>query len=114
MCIGDGSLLYNPFVPSIGAALEHDLPILIIVFNNGSYASMKGMHLKFYPEGTSAESGVHVGVHIPGPDYAAVMRALGGHGERIDSPDRLRPAIGEALEYVADGQPVLLDVIVAS
>ena len=112
MCIGDGSLLYNPLLPSVGAAFEHDLPILIIVFNNASYASMKGMHLKFYPEGISAETGVHVGISIPGPDYAAVMAALGGHGERVESPDRLQPAIAEALKHVEDGRPALLDVIV--
>ena len=47
--MGDGSFLYNPIIPSLGVAKEYDLPLLIVIFNNGSYAAMKGSHRLLYP-----------------------------------------------------------------
>ena len=38
--IGDGSFLYNPVVQALGAAKGNDLPILIVVCNNGQYRAM--------------------------------------------------------------------------
>ena len=35
--VGDGSFLYNPVVQALGASKANDLPILIIIFNNGQY-----------------------------------------------------------------------------
>ncbi|MCH7494103.1 class I tRNA ligase family protein, partial [bacterium] len=67
--MGDGSLLYNPITQALGVARESSLPIMIVVFNNASYAAMKNLHLSFYPDGDAAKSGIFHGVHIPGPDY---------------------------------------------
>ena len=94
--IGDGSFLYNPITQSLGVARESNLPILIVVFNNASYAAMKSLHLSFYPEGTSSQTGDFYGVDIPGPDYSELARPFGGHGERVEDPTRLRGALEEA------------------
>ncbi|MCI0830361.1 MAG: thiamine pyrophosphate-binding protein, partial [Chloroflexi bacterium] len=67
--MGDGSLLYNPITQALGVARESSLPIMIVVFNNSSYAAMKRLHLSFYPDGDAAKSGIFHGVDIPGPDY---------------------------------------------
>ena len=64
--VGDGSWLYNPVLPGLMASAEHGLPILVVVFNNGSYASMKNNHLRSYPEGAAARSG-----HFRGVDLSA-------------------------------------------
>ena len=108
--IGDGSLLYNPITQSLGVARESGLPILIVVFNNASYAAMKSLHLSFYPEGTAAQSGIFHGVDIPGPDYAELARPFGGHGERVEDPGRLRGALEEAQAAVAAGRVAVVDV----
>ena len=108
--IGDGSLLYNPIPQSLGVARESGLPILIVVFNNASYAAMKSLHLSFYPEGTAAQSGIFHGVDIPGPDYAELARPFGGHGERVEDPGRLRGALEEAQAAVAAGRVAIVDV----
>ena len=112
-CIGDGSLLYNPVLPALGAAAEHALPTLIVVFDNRSYESMRRMHLKFYPEGVAAATDTWFGVDIPGPDYAAVARSLGAHGERVEDPGRLEDALGAAVAEVRSGRTALLDVALA-
>src|SRR5947207_11293251 len=54
LLIGDGSFLYNPIVQALGAAKRHELPIVIVVFNNKKYEAMRKGHVHHYPEGASA------------------------------------------------------------
>ncbi len=109
-CMGDGSFLYNPITQALGVARESDLPIMIVVFNNTSYAAMKRLHLSFYPEGDAAKSGIFHGVDIPGPDYQQLASPFGGHGERVEDPKRLAGAIKDAQAAVAEGKVAILDV----
>ena len=111
--MGDGSFLYNPIIPALGAAKEYDLPILIVVFNNSSYSAMRRTHLDFYPGGVAETTGVFHGVHIPGPNYAQLVEPFGGHGERVDDPAMLKPALEKALAAVNAGQVALVDVVLA-
>jgi acetolactate synthase-1/2/3 large subunit len=111
--MGDGSFLYNPITQSLGVSLEADLPILIVVFNNGCYASMKQNHLHYYPNGNAAASGIFHGVHIPGPDYAKLVEPFGGYGERVEDPGQLKSALNNAQEAVRRGKVALLDVVLA-
>lgn len=108
--MGDGSLLYNPITQALGVARESELPILIVVFNNTSYAAMKRLHLSFYPDGDAAKSGIFHGVDIPGPDYQELTSPFGGHGERVEDPKRLAGAIKDAQAAVAEGKVAILDV----
>ncbi len=112
--VGDGSFLYNPIVPSLGVSKEYGLPILIVVFNNGSYAAMKRSHLDFYPQGTAAATGIFHGVNIPGPNYAQLVEPFDGYGERVEDPAKLRPALQNALAAVNKGKVALVDVVLAS
>jgi acetolactate synthase-1/2/3 large subunit len=111
--MGDGSFLYNPITQSLGVSREAGLPILIIVFNNGCYASMRQNHLHYYPDGDAATSGIFHGVHIPGPDYAQLVAPFGGYGERVEEPGQLRLALYQALEAVKSGRMALLDVVLS-
>ena len=108
--MGDGALLYNPITQALGVARESNLPIMIVVFNNASYAAMKSLHLSFYPDGDAAKSGIFHGVDIPGPDYQYLVTPFGGHGERVEDPARLQGAIKDGLAAVAEGRVAILDV----
>ncbi len=108
--MGDGALLYNPITQALGVARESSLPIMIVVFNNTSYAAMKRTHLSFYPDGVAAKSSIFHGVDIPGPDYQELVSPFGGHGERVEDPKRLQGAIQDGLAAVAEGRVALLDV----
>ena len=112
--IGDGSFLYNPITQSLGVARESDLPILIVVFNNASYAAMKSLHHSFYPEGTAVQTGIYHGVDIPGPDYSELARPFGGHGERVENPARLADALREAQAAVDSGRVAIVDVVLSA
>ncbi len=112
--IGDGSFLYNPITQSLGVARESSLPIMIVVFNNASYAAMKSLHHSFYPNGTAVETGIYHGVDIPGPDYSELAKPFGGHGERVEDPARLKGALQEAQAAVDSGRVAIVDVVLSA
>jgi len=110
--IGDGAFHYNPVVASFGAAQEHRLPMLVVVFNNAGYLSQKGELVNEYPQGQAMQSQRFAGTSIlPRPDYSLLARAYGGHGERVDRPQSLRGALARGLEAVAGGRLALIDVV---
>ena len=111
--MGDGSFLYNPVVQSLGVANEAELPILIIVFNNGKYSVMQSIHLGWYPEGEANTNQVFHGVHIPGPDYQGLVEPFGGYGQKVEDPAELRPALRRALDAVKGGRTAIVDVVLA-
>jgi acetolactate synthase-1/2/3 large subunit len=109
--IGDGAFHYNPVPGSFGAAQEHGLPILVVLFDNAGYRSQKGDVINEYPDGWAVKENRFVGTSItPRPDYALLARAYGGHGETVSSPGEVRAAFARGLEAVAKGQFALVAV----
>jgi acetolactate synthase-1/2/3 large subunit len=76
---GDGSFLYNPVLPALGAAQANELPILVIVFNNHEYKSMRRNHLELYPHGVAKQSKIHFGNKVDSLDYAELANLVGGY-----------------------------------
>ncbi|MDN3359086.1 thiamine pyrophosphate-dependent enzyme [Actinomadura sp. DC4] len=109
--VGDGSFLYNPIVQSLAASEQLGLPLLIVVFNNGQYRSMKLNHLRFYPDGAAVRTGRFHGVDLGGqPDLAALVEPFGMFGRTVTAPGELRTALTEALAAVRDGRTALVNV----
>jgi pyruvate dehydrogenase (quinone) len=79
-----------------------DLPVKIVVFNNGS--------LGFVELEMKAGGFVTYGTDLVDPDFAAVARALGMHGQRVERPDDLAGALRAAFDH--DGA-ALVDVLVS-
>jgi acetolactate synthase I/II/III large subunit len=112
--IGDGAFHYNPVPGSFGAAQEHRLPILVVLFDNAGYRSQKGDVINEYPDGWAVKSNQFVGTSItPRPDYALLARAYGGYGEAVSSSGEVRAAFTRGLEAVAKGQLALITVQLA-
>ena len=87
------------------------MPILIVIFNNRGYLSQKSGIPKYYPEGWAVKTKTFVGTSIsPSPDYAAIARAFSGHGEKVEEPRDVRPALERGLKAVASGQVALIDI----
>jgi acetolactate synthase-1/2/3 large subunit len=42
-------------------------------------------------------------------EYAKLAQALGAHGERVENPAEIIPAIGRAREVMATGRPALIE-----
>ncbi|HEY2990373.1 MAG TPA: thiamine pyrophosphate-binding protein [Candidatus Binatia bacterium] len=109
--IGDGSFNYDPAPAALGAAQEHQLPILIVMFNNQGYLSQKSGVPKYYPNGWAVKTNKFAGLNIaPCPDYAMIAKAFEGYGEKVEEPGEVRKAVERGLRAVAAGQLALIDV----
>jgi acetolactate synthase-1/2/3 large subunit len=111
LVVGDGSFLYNPIVQSLAASAQLALPVLIVVFNNHEYRSMKLNHLRFYPDGAAVETGHFYGVDLSAqPDLAALTAAFDMEGFSITQAGELPATLTEALKTVRDGRTALVNV----
>lgn len=95
--VGDGSFLMN--VQEIDTMVRHNLPIVIVVNNNGGWTSF-----------ADTTPGRILGKH---QRYEDIAVALGGHGSRVEQPGDVEPAIASALELARTTQkPVVVNVLV--
>jgi acetolactate synthase-1/2/3 large subunit len=59
----------------------------------------------------AGESGFGLGIRFKNPpDFAAVARGCHAHGETVDDPDALIPALKRAVSQVEFGKSAVLDV----
>ena len=80
---------------------QQKLPLKVVIFNNGS--------LGFVELEMKAAGFLETGVALENPDFAAMARAVGVHGIRVEDPADLPSA---AEEILAHPGPALLDVVV--
>jgi len=107
--IGDGAFNYNPGLAAFGFAQEYGTPILVVLFNNHGYLSMKSGVPKYYPEGWAVQTKTFAGTSIaPSPDYAAIVRAFDGYGEMVEDPGELRPALERGLKAIRGAQAAMI------
>jgi acetolactate synthase-1/2/3 large subunit len=85
-------------------AVRERIPILSILLNNFSMAiELKIMQISTEKYRSTDISG----------DYAAMARAFGGYGERVERPEDIVPAIRRGIEQTRNGVPALLEFITA-
>jgi len=112
LVIGDGSFIYNPTLASLAAARDLQLPILIVVFNNRQYLSMKYNHLRAYPDGAAVNSGKFFGVDLATqPDLAGFAKPFDMLGLTLHEPGALRQGLQAALVAVSQGQTAIVNVM---
>ncbi len=110
--VGDGTFNYSPVLAGLGLCQEYNLPILIIVLNNGGYITMRQGYHSYFPDGWAASHKAYLGVDItPGPDYTKVAEAFDAYGERLEEPADIEPALNRVLQQIVQGRAALLDVI---
>ena len=86
---GDGAFGLNGM--ELETAVRFDLPLVCVVGNDGGWGMIRSVQQTFYGrERTVATS-------LPFTRYDRVAEALGGVGETIEDPRRLRPALERAL-----------------
>jgi acetolactate synthase-1/2/3 large subunit len=113
--VGDGSHIFANPVACHQAAEALDLPILIVVLDNGMWNAVHKTTRMVYPDGFAARANEMPLTFLrPSPDYALICRASRGFGERVEHPDDLPGAIARALDAVrVERRQALLDVVVA-
>jgi thiamine pyrophosphate-dependent acetolactate synthase large subunit-like protein len=95
---GDGAFGINAM--EIDTAVRHGAKCVFVVSNNAAWNIERLDQEMNY-------SGRVVGTNLGDSDYAAMARALGLHGERVEKAEDMRPALQRALHNA----PALVDVV---
>ncbi len=85
---GDGCLQMT--VNELSTAAQHGAAVIVIVANNGRYGTIRMHQEKHYPARVS-------GTDLANPDFAALARAYGGHGETVTQDADFGPAFARAV-----------------
>lgn len=97
---GDGSIQMN--IQELATCVEYNLPVKVIIMNNGYLGMVRQWQEKLYNEHYSQTK-------ISGPNFAKVAEAYGAKGIRVEKEEEIIPALKEAIEYPG---PVFLDFII--
>jgi acetolactate synthase-1/2/3 large subunit len=110
--VGDGSYMFGNPLPFHYVGRAESLATLTIICNNQTWFAVKRATLDVYPEGRAAKANVMPLTELkPSPDYEKVIETCGGHGEKVEKPSDLVPALKRGLAAVRSGTPALLNVI---
>lgn len=99
---GDGGIGYN--IMEIETAVRHQLPLVVVVLNNGTLAFEYHEQKHLWGDDIVPEANDFTDV-----DYGKVARALGARGVRVTQASDLPSALTDAL---ASQEPTVIDVIV--
>ena len=79
------------------------LPVLYVIFNNARWAAVHRSTLGVYPKGYAAKTSRPPFATLePSPRFEHIVQASGGHGERVNDPRELMPALERAMKVVRD------------
>lgn len=88
VCVaGDGCFMM--YAQELVTAVEYGAPLIVLVANNGMYGTIRMHQERDYPGRVS-------GTRLQGPDYAALARACGAHGERVTTTQDFPAAFARA------------------
>ncbi|NYT62307.1 thiamine pyrophosphate-binding protein [Alcaligenaceae bacterium] len=97
---GDGCFMMHG--QEFATAVQYQLPIVVILIDNGMYGTIRMHQELHYPARLSATA-------LQNPDFAAYAQAFGGHGERVETTEQFAPAFERAL---ASQKPAILHCLI--
>jgi acetolactate synthase-1/2/3 large subunit len=112
--VGDGAFLYNPVVPALAFGAAARLPIMVVVFNNRGYQSMRKNQLNDYPGGAGARHGLLYGSMLAGVDYEQLAAPFGAVGIRVSDPGDLKAALERGHAAVREGRTAIINAVLES
>lgn len=95
---GDGCFQMSS--QEFGTLAQYGLPVIVLVVDNSSYGTIRMHQERDYPARVSATKLVN-------PDFAAIARAYGGHGETVENTDEFEGAFARAVE---SGLPAIIHI----
>ena len=97
---GDGDFMMHG--QELATAVQYNLPIVIILLDNGMYGTIRMHQERNYPARVFA-------TELKNPDFCALAFAYGAHGERVERTDEFAPALARALQ---SGKPALIHCLI--
>jgi acetolactate synthase-1/2/3 large subunit len=101
VCV-DGDGCFQMTCQELATAVLEDLPIVVVIVNNGYLGMVQQWQNMFYEERLS-----HVHLTHQVPDYALLAQAYGAAGLTVDDPDELEVTLSEAISL---GRTAVVDV----
>lgn len=98
---GDGEYLMNG--QELATALQFGAPFLTVIMTNGEFGTIRDHQKNHFPDRVS-------GTQLANPDFAAVAKGYGAHGESVDADADVAGAIERALKAVNNGIPAVVNV----
>jgi acetolactate synthase I/II/III large subunit len=99
---GDGDFLMTG--QELATAAQYRAGIIVIVFNNGMYGTIRMHQEREYP-------GRVVGTELHNPDFARYAQAFGGFGVQVHRTEEFAPALQSALRFSHDQRlPALIEL----
>ncbi|CAA7614330.1 sulfoacetaldehyde acetyltransferase [Magnetospirillum sp. UT-4] len=98
--VGDGA--WGMSLQETLTCVRENIPVVAVVFNNGQWGAEKKNQIDYY-------ANRFVGTNLENPSFAAVAKAMGAEGMRIDQRDQLGDALRQA---AASNRPTILEVMV--
>ena len=98
---GDGEYLMNG--QELATALQFGAPFLTVIMTNGEFGTIRDHQKNHFPDRVS-------GTQLANPDFAAVAKGYGAHGESVDADADVPGAIERALNAVNNGIPAVVNV----
>jgi acetolactate synthase-1/2/3 large subunit len=95
---GDGCYMMNG--QELATAVQYNAAVIFVVVNNGSYGTIRMHQERAYPSRVS-------GTDLVNPDFAALARAYGAHGELVEQTADFAPAFERAAKA---GKPALIEI----
>jgi acetolactate synthase-1/2/3 large subunit len=95
---GDGDFLMNG--QELATAVQYGAAIVVLLVNNGMYGTIRMHQERQFP-------GRVYGTDLVNPDFVALARAFGAHGELVERTEEFAPAFERALE---SGLPALVEL----
>ncbi|MBB5273434.1 thiamine pyrophosphate-binding protein [Quisquiliibacterium transsilvanicum] len=97
---GDGDFLMTG--QELATAVQHEAGILVLVFDNGMYGTIRMHQEREYPAR-------QIGTSLANPDFARLCEAFGGFGARVERTAEFAPALEAALAFMRERRrPALL------
>ncbi len=102
--VGDGGFGQNPAM--LATAFEQDVAVVWVIMNNFAFGTIAGLEKAHY--GTTFGTVFEKNGKPYSPDYAAVAKAYGIDGLKINSAAEFKPALERAIKA---GKPFVIDVV---
>lgn len=101
--VGDGGFGQNPAV--LATAVEEGIPVIWVVMNNFAYGTIAGLQMAHY--GSTVGTVFRKDGAPYSPDFAAIARAYGAEGVKIESAAQFKDVLQQA---IAANKPFVIDV----
>ncbi len=111
--LGDGSYMFANPTACHWLAQAHDLPLLVVIYNNSIWNAVKSSTLGQYGAGAAARAQGKILADLsPSPAFEKLAEASGGVGFRVEAPAELPDVLKRAIAVVThEKRQALVNVI---